>query len=152
MYTIAVLLAFSTIISSTLSVSTVFENSDSEKLRYFEFPDNDGQQPDQQQPEQQQFQPNYDANYEGDPLARQGILNGTVVIVPSKYDLRGFVLNHLNFELNTAINPTIVTNGTTCICIPFGSTCTGSGTGTNNFGDNQLDVRIVNANGGVSSF
>lgn len=78
MYSPTLLLAFS-MIPSTLTASTVFENSDSERLRYFEFPDGDGQQQ-----QQQQQPPDYGVGDGGDPLFRQGITNGTVVIVPSK--------------------------------------------------------------------
>lgn len=64
---------------TTWAASTVVqENSDSEQLRYFEFPDGDGgAQP-------QQIPPDYGVNAGGDPLFRQGLTNGTVVIVPSK--------------------------------------------------------------------
>lgn len=69
MYAVTLVLAFSIIIPSTLTASTVFENSDSERLRYFEFAD-DGQQ------QQQQQQPLPD--YGGDSLFRQ------VIVVPRK--------------------------------------------------------------------
>lgn len=82
MCTIALLLTFSIIIPATLGASTVFENSDSEGLRYFEFPDADGGQ---QQQQQQQPPPDYGVEAGGDPLFRQGITNGTVVIVPSEF-------------------------------------------------------------------
>lgn len=58
----------------------MFENSDSEGLRYFEFPDDNSQQGQQQQ----QAPPDY-VQPDGDPLFRQGITNGTVIIVPSKF-------------------------------------------------------------------
>lgn len=68
MFANTLILAFSIImiISSILAASTVFENSNSEQLRYFEFAD--GDEPQQQPP----------PGTSSDPLFRQ------VIVVPSK--------------------------------------------------------------------
>uniref|UniRef100_A0A336KPT0 CSON012726 protein n=1 Tax=Culicoides sonorensis TaxID=179676 RepID=A0A336KPT0_CULSO len=133
---LTVILTFFLTITCSYGASTVFsENSDSEGLRYFEFPDGDGQV---QQAQQQQVPQDFEVNAAGEGIFRQGITNGTVVIVPT---------------INPGFNPTIVTNGTTCTCIPRGSACAGTGGGGSgtNFGDNQLDVRIVNTAGGITA-
>ncbi|XP_063708669.1 phenoloxidase-activating factor 2-like [Culicoides brevitarsis] len=114
-------------ISCVFGASTVFkEESDSESLRYFEFPEGE-------QAQQQQQGTDFGTSDTGDPTFRQGITNGTVIIIPT-------------------INPYIVNNnGTNCNCIPTGSSCSGTSSGSTNYGDNQLDVRIVNTFGGINT-
>lgn len=135
MFSITLTLAM--IIYVTSAASTVSENSEnSERLRYFEFADDNGQ-PQQQQP---QPPPDYGG---GDNLFRQ------VIVVPSKFN-NGLSSKKVFEKHSNNQAPGIVTNGTTCTCIPTGTTCSGSTTGTTTYGDNQLDVRIVNSAGSVS--
>lgn len=77
----------STTIISLNGYSVILEDADTKELRAFDFPDEAaaaaGILPAEQPPPMDIPQFQYDVE---DPLVRQGITNGTVIVVPSKWE------------------------------------------------------------------